>query len=408
LEALRQQTVAEMGLLPETEAEESRLVLQVETIRRMADLLREEHQRARIAEAVEEGEVHIIDLARLPREPVGARRSLKLLVGLMLGLLLGGGVAFLRENLDTAIRRGEDLEDVLHVPGLGVVPRIGAGRPRTSWTALPRLQVDRLRSAPSLKALLSRALPRVPQNGGNGKNGENATTAPKSRRITPVADGRSAAAEAYRSVRTGLLFSEALHSLRTLLITSPSPAEGKTTTAANLAITFAEQGKRVLLVDADLRRPRLHDVFGISRDPGLTQLILGQASLSRIVHQTQYGLHVLPAGLLPPNPAELLGGERMQEVIDELRTAYEFVIFDAAPVLVAADPVVLATRVDGSLLVVRAGKTGREDGIQALHRLASVDARVVGGVLNDPDGSLAHLGGYYRYAYNYQGYYSDD
>lgn len=437
LDSLRAQLVAEMELLPEAQAEESRLVLQVETIHRMADLLREEQQRARIAEAIEEGQVQIVDLAAVPLDPVGTMRALRLVLGLMLGAILGFGLAFLREKLDTAIRRREEIEGLLRVPGLGVVPRIGPARSRRRWRVLPRaparlgpaaaskagaavakrwsaaaetyrVAASRGLSAPetlnSLKAFLS-VRPETTQNGTNGKNGKGAR---KRKSVMPVADGRSAAAEAYRTVRTGLLFSEALHSLRTLLITSPSPAEGKTTTAANLAITFAEQGKRVLLIDADLRRPRLHNVFHIPRDPGLTQLVVGQAAFADVIRETDYGLHILPAGLLPPNPAELLGGERMRKALAHLRDSYEFVIIDAAPLLLAADAAVLAAQVDGSLLVLRAGKTGREDGVQALHQLTSIDARVVGAVLNDPDGSLARLGGYYRYAYRYSGYYAED
>jgi capsular exopolysaccharide synthesis family protein len=211
----------------------------------------------------------------------------------------------------------------------------------------------------------------------------------------------SSAAEAYRAVRTNLIFSHAVRELKTLVITSSAPAEGKTLTSCNLAAAFAQQGLRVLLVDCDLRKSRVHRVFGLPREPGLTEVVLGYATEAQAIRETSVeGLSVLASGTSPPNPSELLGGVRMRALIASLRERFDLVIFDTPPTLAAADAAVLGAVVDGAVMVVRAGQTELGAAQDALHQLLTVGTRVVGCMLNDPDGKVARYGGYY-YSYGY-------
>jgi capsular exopolysaccharide synthesis family protein len=210
-------------------------------------------------------------------------------------------------------------------------------------------------------------------------------------------------AEAYRSLRTNISFARAQSRARTLVLTSPGPADGKSTTVANLAITFAQQGQRTLLVDADLRRAVLDKTFSVPRTPGLTEVIVGVSPLSAAVHPTTVeNLFVMASGQLPPNPSELLGSDRMRDVLAEAREAFDVVLFDSPPLLAVTDAAVLSTIVDGAILVVRVGSTSREAVRRATAHLRAVHSRVLGAVLNDIDASTGgYYGGYGYYAYAY-------
>jgi capsular exopolysaccharide synthesis family protein len=215
-----------------------------------------------------------------------------------------------------------------------------------------------------------------------------------------VTEARSSGAEAFRTLRTNLLFSRSVRSLRMVSVTSAMPSEGKTTTIANLAATFAQQGMRVLVADCDLRRPRLHEMFGCPREPGLTNVLVGQTPLNEAVRPTSLEfLSVLPAGTLPPNPAELLGGEHMRKLLETIRESYDIVLVDSPPVHAAADASIIGRLADGVLVVVRAGKTSRDAAEDAVRTLATVGSLVIGAVLNDPDDRVQAYGGYYYYSY---------
>ena len=208
-------------------------------------------------------------------------------------------------------------------------------------------------------------------------------------------------AEAYRTLRTNLIFSQAIQALRTIVVTSPSPKDGKTTTAANLAVTFAQQGMRVLIIDCDMRKARLHSMFSVPREPGFSQLLAKQATIEQVVQQTSIeNLWLIAAGLLPANPSELLGSSVARATIDSLAAQYDIVILDTPPVHVAADSLILGSMANGVLLVLRAGYSEREAAQEALQRLLNVGAHVVGAVLNDPDHKVPEYGSYYYY-YDY-------
>jgi capsular exopolysaccharide synthesis family protein len=215
---------------------------------------------------------------------------------------------------------------------------------------------------------------------------------PKSTLIT-LADPRSPAAEAYRTLRTNLMFSGLDRALRTLVVTSPTPGVGKSITAANLAVTMAQSGKSTVLVDCDLRRPRQHEIWGVDNALGLTSMVLGEAE-PPLVDVGVPNLWLLPSGPLPPNPADLLGSARMDEVIRALGEGADMLLFDTPPVIAVTDTALLAARLDGVLLVVRAGSTRRDHAQRAKELLERVNIRVVGAVITNAEVDT-RLGGYY-------------
>jgi capsular exopolysaccharide synthesis family protein len=372
LDGLEARNSSEMQTLPSAEAEEVRLVQRVETTHKIADRVREELQKAHMAEAVEAGQVEVVYAAPLPAAPVPARKGLKLGVGLIMGLVLGGVAAFMREHMNSVIRHQDEIQELLGVPALAIIPRLSNGAAAKSRF---------------IPAMLSRS---------NGK----ALTPDEKHELVTISNLRSSGAEAYRSLRTNLIFSQAVRSLRTILVTSAAPSDGKTTTSSNLAVTFAQQGLRVLLVDCDLRKARLHKVFSVPREPGLTQLVLGHNSMTEVIHSTPVdGLYVLASGTLPPNPSELVGGPRMANVLKALSAEFDLVVLDTPPLTAAADAAILGKSADGVLVVVRAGQTERGAAQHAVGQLNNVGARILGAVLNDPDAKVPRYGGYYYYDY---------
>jgi succinoglycan biosynthesis transport protein ExoP len=338
------------------------------------DLLREQ-QKARIDQAVEAGQVEIVDPA-LPGGPMGRGGKKRMLFALLVGLMIGGGGALVLDRMNTTIFKREELEGLLHLPTLAIIPRIagdaerkrGRKRLKVPGTALVRRQLS-------------------PSDG-----------------LITVNDLHSAGSQAYRKLRTHLIFSTAGEGLRTLLVTSPAASEGKSTVCANLAVTFAQQHLRVLLVDGDLRRSRIHHIFRTERVPGLTEVLTGHATLEEAVRPTEVeGLFVLPGGVLVPHASELLGGATMHALLAELSQRYDLVVVDTPPVMAAADAEILGVQTDAVLMVVRAGQTERQAAQYAVQQMRAIGARVIGAVLNDPDEKVP---GYGRYGYYYD-YYSE-
>lgn len=371
LDALRGRGTSELQALPATEAEEVRLTQQVAAMSNLGDQLREELQKARIAEAVEAGQVQVIHPAPAAAM-VSAPMSVKMAMAIFFGLGLGVGAAFLRTHLDTTIRDRDEVERILRAPKLATIPRLVTGPGRTS----------------RVRQMLRR----------NGDGGDRRNT------LVALDRGTSWEAEAYRTLRTNLIFSQTIRTLKRIVITSSVPGEGKTTTAGNLAIAFAQQGVRVLLVDCDLRKPAVHRMFEIKGDPGLTQLALGFVKDDEAIRSTEVkGLFLLPAGTLPPNPAELLGGPHVPAMLDRLAAEFDMIILDTSPIMAASDAAILASHSDGVLLVVRAGFADRNAVQLAAQQLATVGARIIGAVFNDAD---ARAWPYDR-SYHYKAYHSD-
>jgi len=303
--------------------------------------------------------VRILDRARPAERPIRPSTTKNLALAVLLGLLGGVALAFAAEYLDTSITSQEQVEERLGITFLGIIPSIERNKEG------------------------------APQD------------------LFVHTNPKSAVAECLRAVRTNLLFMSPDKPLRTILVTSSGPQEGKTTTATSLAITMAGSGNRVLLVDADMRRPRVHRIFGEDNSVGLSSLILGEGRLDETVRETVIpNLHVLPCGPVPPNPAELLHTAAFQRLLGEMAARFDRVIVDSPPVGVVADAVVMATHVDGTLLVLKAGRTSREVARQAVRQLRDVNAPIFGAVLNDLDLQNQRYG---QYAYYYQyGYYYGD
>jgi capsular exopolysaccharide synthesis family protein len=241
----------------------------------------------------------------------------------------------------------------------------------------------------------SRVLPSFPEwtpGGGDGL----ARWLPRASLQEAATDSR--AVLAFRTLRTNILFAQG-HAMRTMVVTSAAPGEGKTVTAANLAVTFARDGKQVLLVDCDLPRARLHTMFGLSRGPGLTEVLSERASLDVVIRSTPVqGLSLLPVGARHPGSPDLLKSAQLRELLQELADRFDLVILDTPPVLALTDAAILAALADGVVLVVRAGKTDRDAVQEAFRQLTAVGARVVGTVLNDPTETAPR----YEYSYGQQ------
>ncbi|MDY6876364.1 MAG: CpsD/CapB family tyrosine-protein kinase [Chloroflexota bacterium] len=213
--------------------------------------------------------------------------------------------------------------------------------------------------------------------------------------LITLTNPRSPAAEAYRTLRTNLTFAALDKPIETLVVTSAAPGEGKSTVLANLAVTMAQGERRTILVDADLRRPGLHEIFGVVNDRGLTTMIVEGMALDDppLIDVGVDNLWLMPSGPMPPNPADILGSRKMEEIIAALKTQADVVLFDAPPVIAVTDAAVLGTKVDGVLLVVCAGRTRREHAQRARELLERVHVRIVGAVLNDAPRDVT-LGGY--------------
>ncbi len=342
--------------------------------------------------------VSVVDLAIPPNDPSFPRKWLLIVVGLGVGLAAGLGLSFLLNYLDNTVRTPEDLTQVLRIPSLGVVPSfelemIGKGEFEDSESFAEDGGGDGLASR-------------------NGRGGSPMAPVVASEGNVPaqiafLSDPRSLAAEAYRSIRTGILLSQAGEPPRTLLVTSAQSSEGKTTSSINLAASLASAGGRVALIDADLRRPSVHRQFGIeSNVPGLVEVITGAASLADvIVPDVVKRVHLIRSGKIPPNPAELLGSLEMASVIDELAQHFDYVIIDSPPILPVTDSVILSRYVDGVVLVIRGASTPRRVIKDARDRLRAVGARFLGAILNDVD---VTAGDYYYYNRYYQAYYRSD
>ncbi len=305
--------------------------------------------------------IRIVYPASIPTAPVSPRKSRNLLVGASLGLFLGLGLALLLENLDTTLKTPEELESRLGVANLGVIPHFDIAQ-----------------------ASDNDGFPALAAHHGS----------------------QPLAAEAYRSLRTSILFSTPGHAPQTMVITSSMPLEGKSLTAVNLAAVMAKAEPKILLVDGDLRRPSLHRLFKVPKEPGLTNFLVGEIDEIPVVPTPVPHLFLVPCGHTPPNPSELLGSESMRSFLDRAKQQFGRVIIDSPPLLSVTDPVILATLAEGVLLVVKSEAVPRRAALEARDLLLAVKAHLLGALLNNV--SFKRDGYYYRHYYRYYHHYVTD
>jgi succinoglycan biosynthesis transport protein ExoP len=364
---------------------------EVNTNKQLYEGLLQRLKEAGVSAGMNASNIRIVDAAVPPTRPVRPRPILNLSLALLLGLCLGVGTAFLQEQLDNTLKNSADVERILRVPSLALIP-----------------SRESLNGNASVYGLVGSGTSRHGANGnghGNGLGNFATLTKPSGKtwiRIDENGTQHSALSEAFRGLRTSVLLSSAGRPPRSLTFVSAEPGEGKTTVASNLSISLAQLGKRVLLVDGDMRRPCVHKLFNIEdHGAGLVTFLTGEEGWNQLVRPTGVpNLDCLICGPVPPNPSELLSSDRMQQLIVEAMREYQFVLIDAPPLLNVTDGRILATMVDGAVLVVRGGYTPQELAQQAQFHVRDVGARLIGVVLNDVD--LRHNGYYqshYRYGY---------
>lgn len=225
---------------------------------------------------------------------------------------------------------------------------------------------------------------------------KNQSRASKIRHLITKLNPRSPISEQYRTVRTNLQFASVDDELKTMLVTSPGPGAGKSITTANLAVVYAQQGKKVLLIDADMRKPTVHYTFRLDNLSGLSNILVGESTLAESTSKTDVdNLDIIACGPIPPNPSELLGSKKMQALLEEASQNYDVVIFDTPPVLAVTDAQILANIVDGSLLVVRSNNTENEDALKAKEALEPAKAKLLGAILNDREKKASNYHYYY-------------
>jgi len=347
---------------------------EIETNKSLLDGLLQRSKENDVMVAGTPNNIHIVDYAPVPKGPVGPRRLQGIALALLLSFVFGIVLARYLEYLDDAIHTSEDVEKLLRLPALAVIPSMGG--------------LTRRRLLPTVTALQRR-------HADPGSNPELLLNTP----------ARSPLAEAYRHLRTSVLLSSAGGAPQTLLVTSSQPAEGKTTTAVNTALILEQTGARVLVIDADMRRPRVHTIFGMDNETGLSTILaskMNEAEMLNLIDQHEAsGLYILTAGAIPPNPAELIGSEEMQRLIGLLKSSFTHIVIDSPPIASFTDSVLLSSLVDGVLLVVHGGQATRGIVRRSRQVLQDVGAKIFGVVLNNV--TLQPNDYYYKY-YN-QGYY---
>ncbi|MEA1991113.1 MAG: polysaccharide biosynthesis tyrosine autokinase [Thermodesulfobacteriota bacterium] len=326
---------------------------EMETSRSLYESLLTRVKEAGLTEGLEATNIMVVDPARIPDYPVKPKKARNVLLSIIVGLTLGVGMAFFFEYLDNTINTPDELERYFKVPFLGVVSKF--------------------------------------------------KTDTASEEIIVHSNPKSNVAEGFRTIRTNLLFSSPDVEKKHILITSALPRDGKTLQAANIAISFAKMGKKVLLIDADMRKARIHEIFNLERSPGLSEYLAGKESGPQPTEIT--GLEVFTAGRTSPNPAELLGSKRMKELLESERAKGDFdmIIIDSPPVLSVADAAILSAVTDGVVLVVNAGSTPKPAIQRAIQQLSDVEAKLIGCVLNNMDFEKESY--YYSYYYRYKKYY---
>lgn len=361
----------EANLIASKSVQYNILKREVETNRQIYEGFLQRLKEAGVSSGLKSNNIRIVDAARTPDEPFKPRVLFNLMLGTVFGLFLGVGTAFLQDHLDNTMKNSSDVERFLQLPSLAIVPSLEQrnGHPRRILGAHGVGKIFEGETKYSVEEEVS----------------DPAGPASEWFRIDSEDGHRSSLGEAFRGLRTSILLSSAEHAPRSLLVTSSSPTEGKTTISVNLAISLADLGERVLLIDSDMRRPSIHKVFpSINFNGGLSSYLAGQKNWKEVIQSTSSNnLDVLSCGALPPNPSELLFSERMRTLLHETVANYRFVVIDSPPILNLADSRILSTLVDSVILVVKGGFTSRESVQRSILQLRQVGSNLIGVVLNN-------------------------
>lgn len=323
-------------------------------------MMKEKYEESRISEASKIGSIYVIDKAIPNIDPIKPKKKMNVLIGTILGLGLGIAIAFVKESLDNTIKGKEDLTK-LGVTVLAVIPKIGSSKGTKHISDKEHL---------------------------------------KSKLITHQ-EPRSPISEAFRSFRTNIELTKIDKELNTFAVTSSTSGEGKTTTIVNLAISFAQFGHKTLLIDSDMRKPVINKMFDVNRSPGLSELIIKKATFDTAIQKTDIeNLSILPSGNIPPNPSELIGSQKMSDLVKELSKKYDKIFFDAPPVLAVTDPILIGRLVDGLFLVARSELTDLELIKHTLETMKNTKTPLIGGVINGVTSKTLLYGKYHHY-YHY-------
>jgi capsular exopolysaccharide synthesis family protein len=349
---------------------------QVDTEKQLYDGLLQRMKEAGVSAGLKSNNIHIVDPAKPPRQPYKPNKMLNLALGLMAGLILGVGLAFFVEHLDSSVKTPDDIDRYIKLPSLGVIPSMASLLPSSRRRQLAATA------------------------GGNGKG---VSDLQKVELIT-YHDTKSLISEAYRNLRTSVLLSSGSgRPPKTLLVTSSQAGEGKTTTAVNIAITLSQTGEKVILLDCDMRNPRVHKVIGLENAQGMSTFLSGNSDLSSLIQQSDIpNLFAVSAGRVPPNPAELLGSQRMKQGLALLDEYFDHIVIDTPPVLSVTDARILSTLVDGVVLVIKGSETPKEAVQRTKRLLQEVHAHIIGTLLNNVNVRSADY--YYYSKYYYYGY----
>jgi tyrosine-protein kinase Etk/Wzc len=373
----------QLETLPEKSLKLARLERTARVDERLYLMMQEKFEESRITEVGQLGNVRVIDTAKPPKSPIRPRKKLNLLLGAIIGLGLGVGLIFLIEYIDNSVRTIEDLER-MGLTVLGSIPRIKTEE-----------AVKRMKVMPGVNG---------GQNGAAHVHGTNWDAKKIAARLITHFAPKSPISEAYRTFRTNIQYTKLDKPLKAILLTSPGPGEGKSTSVANLAITMAQMNSRVLLIDTDLRRPVLHSIFKLDKKIGLTNVLVGRSALDEAVQRTEIeNLSVLTSGPLPPNPSEMLGSSAMRHTLEEIKRSYDMAIFDSPPIIAVTDAAVLGSIMDGIIIVINSGQTDRHAAVRAVSLLSNVKTRLLGALLNGVDIESMYGSYYYYYHYYYYG-----
>lgn len=291
--------------------------------------------------------VKLLDYALVPSNPIKPRPNLNIAIAFVLGGMLGLGIIFLLEYLDNTFKGPDDVERKLKMPILGAVPMMDGNE--------------------------------------------------SSIKLVTFSEPKSPISEAYRMLRTNIQFSNLDNKLKSIVVTSTGPSEGKSTSISNLAVTMVGQGNRVLLIDADLRKPQIHKIFNLDNDIGMTSVLMGERMEEAVKNIDGMSLHVLTSGPIPPNPSELLGSNAMKKFLEDCSKEYDVVLIDSPPAGVVTDSAVLSTIADGTLYVVAVGQAHTEQALKAKDMLTKVQANIIGALVNKINVDRRKYQNYYSY-----------